>query len=224
MFRSARDSASWMVATRTSKLSRATRCSSDVSSGSPNRFHQRGSIGCATSWLRTGGASRCPPPNHEAGEYQGGSLKSGPTAQLARVNSIPKAARRATAIGKAPRGIRQGCRAYVRVAGKVASQRPKADPARPTGEADTMRPRPWSLLRAMAVAALLTVGGPPARAENAPGTATKQASEALAAFDQVWRIVRDRFYDPHLHGLDWNAVRERYRARAAEAGARDARA
>ena len=87
-----------------------------------------------------------------------------------------------------------------------------------------MRPRPWSLLRAMAVAALLTVGGPPARAENAPGTATKQASEALAAFDQVWRIVRDRFYDPHLHGLDWTAIGERYRGRAAGAGDRDARA
>jgi carboxyl-terminal processing protease len=29
--------------------------------------------------------------------------------------------------------------------------------------------------------------------------------------------VRDRFYDPHLHGLDWSAVRDRYRADAAQA-------
>ena len=76
-----------------------------------------------------------------------------------------------------------------------------------------MRPRPSHLMRAVAVAALLVVGGLPARAENAPGTAAKQAAEAAAAFDQVWRLVRDRFYDPHLHGLDWNAVGERYRGR-----------
>jgi carboxyl-terminal processing protease len=79
-------------------------------------------------------------------------------------------------------------------------------------------------MRAVAVAALLVVGGLPARAENAPGTAAKQAAEAAAAFDQVWRLVRDRFYDPHLHGLDWNAVGERYRGRAVGAGDRDARA
>lgn len=29
-------------------------------------------------------------------------------------------------------------------------------------------------------------------------------------FDDTWRFVRDFFYDPHLHGVDWNAERERY--------------
>ena len=39
----------------------------------------------------------------------------------------------------------------------------------------------------------------------------------LAAFDQVWEPVRDRFYDPHLHGLDWQAARDRYRSRSVRA-------
>lgn len=30
-------------------------------------------------------------------------------------------------------------------------------------------------------------------------------------FDEAWRIERDFFYDPGLHGADWNAVRARYR-------------
>ena len=29
-------------------------------------------------------------------------------------------------------------------------------------------------------------------------------------FDEAWRYQRDFFYDPNLHGADWNAVRERY--------------
>jgi C-terminal processing protease CtpA/Prc len=42
-------------------------------------------------------------------------------------------------------------------------------------------------------------------------------SDGISTFDGVWQTVRDRFYDPHLNGLDWLAVRERYRAAAAEA-------
>ncbi len=30
-------------------------------------------------------------------------------------------------------------------------------------------------------------------------------------FTEAWRLERDYFYDPHLHGLDWPAIRERYR-------------
>ena len=46
----------------------------------------------------------------------------------------------------------------------------------------------------------------------------------LAAFDEAWETVRDRFYDPHLHGLDWQAVRARYRPRAASARSREEKA
>ena len=29
-------------------------------------------------------------------------------------------------------------------------------------------------------------------------------------FTDAWRMDRDYFYDPHMHGVDWNAMRERY--------------
>jgi tricorn protease len=29
-------------------------------------------------------------------------------------------------------------------------------------------------------------------------------------FDEVWRINRDYFYDPNMHGADWQAMREKY--------------
>jgi carboxyl-terminal processing protease len=49
---------------------------------------------------------------------------------------------------------------------------------------------------------------------------TGQASETaqLQVFEEVWRTVRDRFYDKSLHGLDWEQVRERYRPLIAAAG------
>src|SRR5438067_8814694 len=31
-------------------------------------------------------------------------------------------------------------------------------------------------------------------------------------FDEAWRINRDYFYDPNMHGVDWKAAREKYSA------------
>lgn len=31
-------------------------------------------------------------------------------------------------------------------------------------------------------------------------------------FDETWRMERDYFYDPNMHGLDWSAVRRKYEA------------
>ena len=36
-------------------------------------------------------------------------------------------------------------------------------------------------------------------------------------FDRVWNEVRRTYYDPSLHGVDWEAARDRYRSRAAAA-------
>lgn len=36
-------------------------------------------------------------------------------------------------------------------------------------------------------------------------------SEWTQIFDEVWRINRDYFYDPNMHGCDWPAMREKYR-------------
>jgi carboxyl-terminal processing protease len=40
-------------------------------------------------------------------------------------------------------------------------------------------------------------------------------------FQEVWETVRDQFYDPKLKGLDWNASRNRYAARAERAQTAD---
>ncbi len=38
-----------------------------------------------------------------------------------------------------------------------------------------------------------------------------RVAEWAQMFDEAWRYERDFFYDPGMHGNDWNAVRERYR-------------
>jgi carboxyl-terminal processing protease len=50
-------------------------------------------------------------------------------------------------------------------------------------------------------------------------TTVQHEAEAadLAVFEEVWRTVRDHFYDPTFRGLDWAAVREKYRPLAAAA-------
>ncbi len=39
-------------------------------------------------------------------------------------------------------------------------------------------------------------------------------AERAYLFEAVWRIMRDEFYDPKLHGADWAAVRRAYQPRA----------
>jgi carboxyl-terminal processing protease len=46
------------------------------------------------------------------------------------------------------------------------------------------------------------------------------STQAQATLEQVWTLVRDRFYDPTLKGIDWDAVGATYRA---QAGAVDSR-
>jgi carboxyl-terminal processing protease len=38
--------------------------------------------------------------------------------------------------------------------------------------------------------------------------------DRLAALDDVWKTIRDHYYDRSFNGVDWNAVRDRYRPRA----------
>jgi carboxyl-terminal processing protease len=51
----------------------------------------------------------------------------------------------------------------------------------------------------------------PAVARSADATTDTQA------FDEVWRLVRDKFYDRKLQGLDWEAVGKTFRAQYAAA-------
>ena len=46
----------------------------------------------------------------------------------------------------------------------------------------------------------------------------EHAAADLAVFEEVWRTVREHFYDPTFRGLDWAAVGEKYRPLAAAAG------
>lgn len=50
---------------------------------------------------------------------------------------------------------------------------------------------------------------------------TNLADYQRLAFRQVWRTLRDRFYDAALNGLDWDAVRRKYEDAAAAAPDRD---
>ncbi len=45
-------------------------------------------------------------------------------------------------------------------------------------------------------------------------------AEYLQIYDEAWRIQRDWFYDPGMHGVDWNAVRDQYRRFVPECGTR----
>jgi len=44
-------------------------------------------------------------------------------------------------------------------------------------------------------------------------TNTLTPSDRAEIFDIVWRTVNETYYDPTFHGVDWQAVRERYRPR-----------
>ncbi len=47
------------------------------------------------------------------------------------------------------------------------------------------------------------------------------AAEWAQMTDETWRIFRDYFYDPDMHGIDWEAVGDRYRAWLPHVGHRD---
>ena len=73
----------------------------------------------------------------------------------------------------------------------------------------------------LALAAMAAFGACPASAATANETDEAGAGSNQADFDQVWELVRIRFYDPHLNGLDWQEQRARYRPEAASARSRE---
>src|SRR4051794_20602053 len=78
-------------------------------------------------------------------------------------------------------------------------------------------------LSTLAAAYALAPGIVRAEQQEAAGQASAPALTADAGtFEDVWQTVRDRFYDPRMHGLDWPAVRERYRPEAARAASAEA--
>jgi carboxyl-terminal processing protease len=69
----------------------------------------------------------------------------------------------------------------------------------------------------LALTAMGALSAWPARAETAGRFDEAPAGSNQADFDQVWELVRDRFYDPRLNGLDWQEERARFRPQAASA-------
>jgi carboxyl-terminal processing protease len=73
----------------------------------------------------------------------------------------------------------------------------------------------------LTLAAMGALGAWPAAAQ-APGQPDEAPTGSNQAdFDQVWELVRDRFYDSHLNGLDWQEQRARFRPDAASARSRE---
>jgi carboxyl-terminal processing protease len=79
--------------------------------------------------------------------------------------------------------------------------------------------RDFLTVATVAFAAALGIG--PATAQIGRVSDGPSSAASLAAFDEVWETVRDRFYDSRLHGLDWQAVRAQYRPQVAAARSRD---
>jgi carboxyl-terminal processing protease len=69
----------------------------------------------------------------------------------------------------------------------------------------------------LALAAIGALARQQASAETANQLGEASASSNQAAFDQVWELVRDRFYDRRLGGLDWQEQRARFRPEAQSA-------
>ena len=83
----------------------------------------------------------------------------------------------------------------------------------------SMQPTRRDVLALTAGAA--TFGVWPAAAQTGSEPGDLRAGLNSADFDQVWELVRDRFYDPGLHGLDWEKVKTRYRPQVIAAGSRE---
>lgn len=46
----------------------------------------------------------------------------------------------------------------------------------------------------------------------------EQRRKNVESFDEMWTTIRDRHFDPKLNGVDWDAVREKYRPLVERAG------
>lgn len=82
---------------------------------------------------------------------------------------------------------------------------------------------------ALLVLSLGLILSPVARTQPAPlpqpvlSTEPASTDTHLAVFDEAWQTVQAHFYDPTMRGLDWQALRERYRPLAAAAPSEEAR-
>ena len=79
------------------------------------------------------------------------------------------------------------------------------------------RNRAKTRLAALALCALVCLLAPAAGGAGAEYASTPEGR--LRIFDEVWEQVRERYFDPDFHGVDWQGLRRELRPHAA--GARD---
>ena len=79
-----------------------------------------------------------------------------------------------------------------------------------------MNSRTFRLLAGLAL--ILVLAGPAAgRAVPLDAAPSAAATRSTALLDEVWQTVADKFYDRQFRGVDWPAMREKYRPLAAAA-------
>lgn len=66
--------------------------------------------------------------------------------------------------------------------------------------------------REVSTAAAEPTASAPADAPARPGRERARMNQRV--FDRVWSEVRGQYYDPNLHGVDWNSARRTFRPRA----------
>jgi len=66
-----------------------------------------------------------------------------------------------------------------------------------------------------------TAGSQPRRVTFTARVTIDLPSERTQMFDDAWRTMKYRFYDPAMHGKDWDAARAKYRPLLAHVGDRD---
>lgn len=125
--------------------------------------------------------------------------------------------------GKPKRMARQGLssaswlEAGNEIVGLAAGAAPAdADPATPPGVPPRRRGGFRGFGGGSGVPAAMNQRGDIERFEFTARQVRDWAKLRALAFDQGWRAMRDRFYDEALNDRDWDAVREKYRAVAAQ--------
>ena len=53
-------------------------------------------------------------------------------------------------------------------------------------------------------------GGSPKKVTFSVEVRIDRAAEYSQIFNECWRLMKQIFYDPNMHGVDWNAVKEKY--------------
>jgi len=75
--------------------------------------------------------------------------------------------------------------------------------------------------RGAGAAAPADAGSSPQRIDFAVRLEIDHPAERRQVFDEAWRVMRNRFYDPTMHGVDWDSAKKAYEPLLADVGDSD---